>query len=82
MSLLNGTLDYTESITYTYTQAAIPAEGRKVGTAYCFASSTGDQKVDAAITVYKEEAEVKTASVTSIPVSSNKKTNLIISSLN
>ena len=86
MSLLNGTLDYTESITYTYTQAAIPAEGRKVGTAYCFASSTGDQKVDAAITVYKtvynEEEVVKTVSVTSIPVSSNKKTNLIISSLN
>lgn len=82
MSLWDGTLDYTESITYTYTKAAIPAEGRKIGTAYCFASSTGDQKVDAAITVYKEEAVVKTASVTSIPVSSNKKTNLIISSLN
>ena len=85
MSLWDGTLDYTESITYTYTKAAIPAEGRKVGTAYCFASSTGDQKVDAAITVYKtvynEEEVVKTASVTSIPVSSNKKTNLIISSL-
>ena len=79
MSLWDGTL--TDAKPITYAKAAIPAEGRKVGTAYCFASSTGDQKVDAAITVYKE-AEVKTASVTSIPVSSNKKTNLIISSLN
>lgn len=80
MSLWDGTLTDTKPITYA--KAAIPAEGRKVGTAYCFASSTGDQKVDAAITVYKEEAKVKTVSVTSIPVSSNKKTNLIISSLN
>lgn len=80
MSLWDGTLKDAKSITYA--KAAIPAEVRKIGTAYCFASSTGDQKVDAAITVYKEEAVVKTASVTSIPVSSNKKTNLIISSLN
>ena len=81
MSLWDGTLKDAKSITYA--KAAIPAEGRKVGTAYCFASSTGDQKVDAAITVYnKANTEVKTASVTSIPVSSNKKTNLIISSLN
>ena len=78
MNLLEGTLA-EETSTITYAQTQIPAEGRKIGTAYCFAAADDGQKVEASISLYNDEAAiVKTASATGVPVAANKQTNLII----
>ena len=77
MNIWNGTLGAAASVTYAQTQ--IPAEGRKIGTAYCFAAADDGQKVEASISLYNDEAAiVKTASATGVPVAANKQTNLII----
>ena len=77
MNLWDGTLSGTASVAYEI--AAIPAEGRKIGTAYCLASAEGNQKVDVAISLRNAAGyEVKAAAATAVPVSANKQTNLII----
>lgn len=77
MNIWNGTLDAAASVTYAQTQ--IPAEGRNIGTAYCFASASGDQKVEASISLYKADGTVvKTTSATAVPVAANRQTNLKI----
>lgn len=77
MHLWDGTLSGTASMTYA--MSTIPAEGRKIGTAYCFASAAGDQKVEASIRLYTAAgAEVKTTSATAVPVAANRQTNLKI----
>ena len=77
MNLWDATLDGVASISYAETQ--IPAEDRKIGTAYCFATAAGDQRVEASISLYNAAGtEVKTASATVVPVAANKQTNLII----
>ena len=77
MTIWDGALGVAAPVIYAKTQ--IPAEGTKIGTAYCFASSTGDQRVDASISLYNAAGrEVKTASATAVPVATNKQTNLII----
>ena len=77
MNLWDGTL--SEEASMTYAKSTIPAEGRKIGTAYCFASKNGDQKVDASISLFNASGtEVKTVSASSVPVAANKQTNLII----
>jgi hypothetical protein len=77
MNILNGTLGAAATISYAQTQ--IPAEGRNIGTAYCFASAAGDQKVEASIRLYTADgAEVKTTSATAVPVAANRQTNLKI----
>ena len=77
MNLLEGTLA-EETSTITYAQTQIPADGRKIGTAYCFAAADDGQKVEASISLYNAAAIVKTASATAVPVAANKQTNLII----
>lgn len=78
MHLWDGTLSGTASMTYA--MSTIPAEERKIGTAYCFASAAGDQKVGASIRLYNAAGtEVKTTSATAVPVAANRQTNLIIS---
>lgn len=78
MNILDGTLGAAATITYAKTQ--IPAEGRNIGTAYCFASAAGDQKVETSICLYKADViVVKTTSATAVPVAANRQTNLIIS---
>ena len=76
MNILNGTLGAAASVTYAQTE--IPAEGRNIGTAYCFASADDGQKVEASISLYNDTGIVKTASATAVPVAANKQTNLII----
>ena len=77
MNIWNETLDAAASVTYAKTQ--IPAEGRNIGTAYCFASAAGDQKVEASISLYTAAGEkVKTTSATAVPVAANRQTNLKI----
>jgi hypothetical protein len=78
MNIWDGRLGAAATISYAKTQ--IPAEGRNIGTAYCFASAAGDQKVEASIRLYTADgAEVKTTSATAVPVAANRQTNLIIS---
>ena len=78
MNIWNGKLGSAATITYAQTQ--IPAEGRNIGTAYCFATAAGDQKVEASISLYNAAGdEVKTTSATAVPVAANRQTNLIIS---
>ena len=65
----------------TFASSAIPFEAgsRRIGTAYCFATSTGDQKIDASIRLFDQSGtQVKTASASDAPVAANKQTNLII----
>lgn len=77
MNIWNGILGAAASVTYAQTQ--IPAEGRNIGTAYCFATAAGDQKVEASISLYNAAgAEVKTTSATAVPVAANRQTNLKI----
>lgn len=84
MNLLDAT--YSGSIDMTYSKAVIPSEGNRIGTAYCFASSDPAQavKVNASIRLYQNESDTqpKSASASDILVSANKKTNLILGSLN
>ena len=77
MSILDGTL-VAEIPTITYAQTQIPADGTKIGTAYCFASADDGQKVEASISLYNDAGIVKTASATAVTVAANKQTNLII----
>lgn len=78
MNIWDGTLGAAATITYAQTQ--IPAEERNIGTAYCFASAAGDQKVETSIRLYNAAGdEVKTTSATAVPVAANRQTNLIIS---
>ena len=77
MNILNGKLGAAATISYAQTQ--IPAEERNIGTAYCFATAAGDQKVEASISLYKADGtEVKTISATAVPVAANRQTNLKI----
>lgn len=77
MNILDGTLGAAATISYAQTQ--IPAEVRNIGTAYCFASADGDQKVEASIRLYNAAGlEVKTTSATAVPVAANRQTNLKI----
>lgn len=77
MNIWNGTLGAAATISYAQTQ--IPAEGRNIGTAYCFASAAGDQKVEASISLYTAAGdEVKTTSATAVPIAANRQTNLKI----
>lgn len=77
MNLWDGTL--SEEASMTYAKSTIPAEGRKIGTAYCFASKNGDQKVDASISLFNASGtEVKAVSASAVPVAANKRTNLSI----
>lgn len=77
MNILDGTLGAAATISYAKTQ--IPAEGRNIGTAYCFASAAGDQKVETTIRLYNAAGtEVKTTSATAVPVAANRQTNLKI----
>jgi hypothetical protein len=77
MNIWDGILGAAASVTYPQTQ--IPAEGRNIGTAYCFASAAGDQKVEASISLYNADGtEVKTISATAVPVAANRQTNLKI----
>jgi hypothetical protein len=77
MNIWDGTLGAAATISYAQTQ--IPAEGRNIGTAYCFASASGDQKVEASISLYTTAGvEVKTTSATAVPVAANRQTNLKI----
>lgn len=77
MYLWDGTLSGTASMTYA--MSTIPAEGRKIGTAYCFASKNGEQKVDAFISLFNASGiEVKAVSASAVPVAANKRTNLTI----
>lgn len=77
MNILDGTLGSAATITYAQTQ--IPAEGRNIGTAYCFATAAGDQKVEASISLYNAAGtKVKTTSATAVPVAANRQTNLKI----
>lgn len=77
MYLWDGTLSGTASMTYA--MSTIPAEGRKIGTAYCFASRDGDQKVNVSISLFNASGtEVKTVFASAVPVAVNKQTNLII----
>lgn len=77
MNLWDGTLA-AETSTITYAQTQIPTDGRKIGTAYCFAAADDGQKVEASISLYNAAAIVKTTSATAVPVAANKQTNLII----
>lgn len=77
MNLWDGTLAAGTS-TITYAQTQIPTDGRKIGTAYCFAAAHDGQKVEASISLYNAAAIVKTTSATAVPVAANKQTNLII----
>lgn len=77
MNIWDGTLGAAATISYAQTQ--IPAEGRNIGTAYCFASAAGDQKVETTIRLYTAAgSEVKTTSATAVPVAANRQTNLKI----
>lgn len=77
MNLWDGAFSGATDVTYD--KAAIPAEGRKIGSAYCFASAGGDQKVDISISLFNASGTpAKTASVSAVPVAVNKQTNLII----
>ena len=77
MNILNGKLGAAATISYAKTQ--IPAEERNIGTAYCFASASGDQKVEASISLYTAVGDkVKTISATAVPVAANRQTNLKI----
>ena len=69
----------SDNVTASFAKSAIPSEGRKIGTAYCFASADGEQKVDTSIRLYNEDDyEVKSTSATAVPVAANKQTNLKI----
>ena len=77
MNIWDGTLGAAATISYAQTQ--IPAERRNIGTAYCFASAAGDQKVEASIRLYTASGVVvKTTSATAVPVAANRQTNLKI----
>ncbi len=77
MSLWDGTLSAASLIPYA--KSTIPYEERKIGTVYCFASRNGEQKVDAALSLFNDSGtKVKTASASAVPVVANKRTNLII----
>lgn len=69
----------SDNVTASFAKSAIPSEGRKIGTAYCFASADGEQKVDTSIRLYNaDDHEVKSTSATAVPVAANKQTNLKI----
>lgn len=79
--LFTGTISDDNGST-NFAKSLIPFEAgsRKIGTAYCLASSTGEQKVEASISLYSADGTtlVKTASASTAPVAANKQTNLII----
>lgn len=76
-SLFTGAI--SDNVTASFAKSAIPSEGRKIGTAYCFASADGEQKVDTSIRLYNaDDHEVKTTSATAVPVAANRQTNLKI----
>lgn len=69
----------SDNVTASFAKSAIPSEGRKIGTAYCFASADGEQKVDTSIRLYNaDDHEVKSTSATAVPVAANRQTNLKI----
>lgn len=84
MNLWDRTLGGKTDVAYS--KAAVPSEDRKVGTAYCFAPAdeSATLKVNTAIKVYTNDTDnqPKNASASDIQVMANKKTNLIISTLN
>ena len=78
--LFKGTISDDNGST-NFAKSLIPFEAgsRKIGTAYCFASADGEQKVDTSITLYNaDDQEVKSTSATAVPVAANKQTNLKI----